>query len=1335
MIFFIACTTICVWPTLRLSTASLQEKLSLGLNPFLRQNIFKITRVCQRDGRLRFDLVVASLFSIAILNRLNSFKGIFGYCKLHVSFRARRARTALASQAPLFHSSVSGAHVSGNSSAKSCLTLNVNSLNNKRDEVEHLLISYNAVVVALQETMSPSWTFGPRLSGYVCFGSRADFKVPGARGVCLAVRKGVSCMEVLCSSFICVVKVAIDSVQFFFCSIYIPCDAPNTSHSRSVALKQLISLIKHFASAPLVIFGDFNMNVEQIKKFVDQFSLQVARMEIQGYTYSAVHQTTIDHILLSESAINFFSNAQVDHACSVSDHFPIIAQIASPTQSAQSPVDVPKFVPLRLDYQRVRAVRSKFVNHASFAQILQSFSDISPVSLDSLSPLYSAFIQAIKDICSELSLYKPPATSTHTLPPKAIALMQEKRNLARMLHFLRSVMIDASSSAYYQNLSAKLIQVSRMGTSLLNAIRRRRWLDHISQVVSQAGANKGKIFALVRSLTGRGNAKLSMSPVQDANGALVSSPAEILRVWELHFGKLFSPTQADAHADSDQPPSPIPPQQQQQQQHHHHQHQQQQHQQQLQQQLQQHQHQQHQQQHQHLQYQHQPQQHQQQPQLQPHFSQHLHDDHLQRLGSLLQQLPELSQQYPLIWGQSSVDPTLFDPLSVPTSWSEFRAALKLLKNGKAPGPSAIPTELLKTSLEPDGSDAAGPANAFARIVFVLVSSAIDFALIPAEMAASFVIPVPKKHFGSTLTSDYRPISLMDSILKIACHILKNRLTPVLPHVVSLEQAGFRRGEESGAQVAALREIVARRCFARGKAASKPTFLAFLDFAQAFDSIPHPLLLQRLACVGISGRFLQFVSALYSASTVIPRIGNSCANPVPLLRGVRQGCPLSPLLFNICIDAISNMMRPFGIPLTPRRRVGSLLFADDIVLLSDSYEELCFQITDVSVWCQVTSMSLNVNKCAVTCVSRSGKCTMIPPFKSIFGVIPSTTSYKYLGIPFAGVDADSSKQITEARLQKLNAAYHSLLPALHMRDLPASSRISLVKAFLVPVAMFGLEFIGTRCQTALKPIDAIIGKALHTVVGGSKHAKCSASVLRKEFNLPPIHASALGSRARMFLKFSSSKTAISFLYGDFESIPQTWMKMTANYLATKALLNSNDRPRDVARQLKDITWTAQEQSDKSTSMKWYSSNSFGSTATKLRIGLDRALTVGFTALIQMRSNSFLTVPRLAHFVPSLINSHSSCPCCSESVCESIEHILLECSAWSAERAKFITPALSAFCRFGVTLKDDADKVQALLGGSIGAKFWTHKVQRVPIAAQVIKFFAAIVPPRRVVLFPP
>ena len=1225
-----SCTKICIWPSLQLSTASLHCKLRLGLTPALLKSIFEVVRVCQRDGRIRFDLVVSSSYAVAILKSLNSARHTFGYCKFHTSYRARRARTALASQS----AAVSSQGSSIFPTIPVCASLNVNSLTKKRDEVEQMLLAENVVVAALQETLTPSWTFGPRISGFRCYGSRSNPKVAGARGICLAVRKGLTSSEIMCSNFVCVVKVLIKNVQIVFASVYIPCAAAATNQSRATAFSELSATISKFSAEPLVILGDLNMNVAETKKMIEVRNWNVNRVPINGFTFSSFHQTCIDHVLVSPLASSLISSGKVDHSIQISDHFPIFAPInVSPTPSSQLS-SCPEWTPLRLDFSRMAANRDEFVNHEIFSSIFQQWSDClsreSP-TLSSVTNLYNSFVSATKEVCADLSMIKPVSTATFDLPQKAIQMLQEKRELCRLSQSLLAIPTDDFAQSFATALRVHLNQFSRICVSFLRAIRRRRWSTFITKVVSQCGSNKKRLYSLIKNLTGCGRAALGLSPVMDSTGALQSNPATIMSVWESHFTKVFS-----ARTISN----------------------------------------------------------------------------------------------PATFTQSEDVPSNLKNLGDSVSWNEFQLALRTLRIGKAPGPSGIPAELLKICLEKKGT-VAGPSNAFGQIIFALVSSVINNGLVPAEMATSFIIPIPKKSSGSTSTGDFRPISLMDSVQKIASHIMKIRLAKVLPSVVSREQAGFRVGEESNVHVAALREIVSRQLVET----KQPVFVAFVDLQLAFDSVPHQLLLDRLMSLGFPQQFVQFVAGSYSNCSGIVRVGNFCSNNIPIACGVRQGCPLSPLLFNIFVDILCAKARPFGVKLNDYKRIGALLFADDIVLISNSDNSLRNQIANIDIWCSQTGMRLNVAKCAVMKLDCNGCPTACAPINTLQGQIPTTNSYKYLGVPFTGVSDSSFDAIFRARLTKTQNSFFGLVNALRIKDIPINMRVCLIKSFLVPVASFGLEFLHVQCKTQVDEIDNYISQALNVAVNGSKRGKCSALVLRREFNLPTLFSRVMGSRARMFLKFANSITAIRLLYSSVSQCGSSWMQSTKRWLQRINCPQVSQAPIAVAAQIRDRFWRSEEERDKSISMSWYRANAFQPVSLSFAsFPRSRFALSGVDAVMQLRSNSFQTVPRLAHFLPSLSASHSSCPFCQGPVPESFEHLLLHCSAWSQDRVTLISPVLQAFRRFGLEPADDAARVKALLGGGAFSKFWFRKVDSVALAVRVAQFMAAVVPARRVVLFP-
>ncbi len=146
---------------------------------------------------------------------------------------------------------------------------------------------------------------------------------------------------------------------------------------------------------------------------------------------------------------------------------------------------------------------------------------------------------------------------------------------------------------------------------------------------------------------------------------------------------------------------------------------------------------------------------------------------------------------------------------------------------------------------------------------------------------------------------------MSTVLKVLLTIVSKRLNREfeINNLFSPAQAGFRTREECSTQVACLYEAAKRREL-KGKA----TYLTFVDLKKAYDTVPHEALFAKLSHFGVRGRSLTFIQKLYAKSKIRVRSGGSLSETVPLLRGVRQGCPLSSVLFNIFINDVLDGTR-------------------------------------------------------------------------------------------------------------------------------------------------------------------------------------------------------------------------------------------------------------------------------------------------------------------------------------------------------------------------------------------------------------------------------------------
>ena len=133
-----------------------------------------------------------------------------------------------------------------------------------------------------------------------------------------------------------------------------------------------------------------------------------------------------------------------------------------------------------------------------------------------------------------------------------------------------------------------------------------------------------------------------------------------------------------------------------------------------------------------------------------------------------------------------------------------------------------------------------------------------------------------------------------------------------------------------------------------------TFLMFVDLSKAYDVVPHEAMFAKLHQIGVRGRMLAFIRVLYESSEV--RVRGSTTT-FKLDRGLRQGCPLSPILFDIFINDLYGrpdvIRRELGveIPGVPEEEglMAGLLFADDLVAIAQSREDMRRQAYNVSEW--------------------------------------------------------------------------------------------------------------------------------------------------------------------------------------------------------------------------------------------------------------------------------------------------------------------------------------------------------------------------------------------------
>ncbi len=205
---------------------------------------------------------------------------------------------------------------------------------------------------------------------------------------------------------------------------------------------------------------------------------------------------------------------------------------------------------------------------------------------------------------------------------------------------------------------------------------------------------------------------------------------------------------------------------------------------------------------------------------------------------------------------------------------------------------------------------------------------------------------------------YRPIALAVVSYKIFMRIMASRLETVveMEHLLADEQQGFRADRSCHAAALTLEIIKGRRL-----KQNKPLHIAYLDISKAYDTVHHEILFQNLMAKGISGQYIENLREMYSNNILRSMTPMGKTQGVPMNRGIRQGCPLSPLLFALYVDEMAEVLRKLN---SNPQEPSMLLYADDMVIWAESQEELQAKLTEVARVMKKLKLQLSLEKTEV-----------------------------------------------------------------------------------------------------------------------------------------------------------------------------------------------------------------------------------------------------------------------------------------------------------------------------------------------------------------------------------
>ena len=239
----------------------------------------------------------------------------------------------------------------------------------------------------------------------------------------------------------------------------------------------------------------------------------------------------------------------------------------------------------------------------------------------------------------------------------------------------------------------------------------------------------------------------------------------------------------------------------------------------------------------------------------------------------------------------------------------------------------------------------------------LFNMSLSKGYVPEDWRKANVVPIYKSGDRQSVTN-YRPVSLLSIISKVLERCIYNRLSPLIS--LNNMQHGFVRGKSTCTQLSEFVHHVGKSLDLSGQ-----TDILYLDFAKAFDTVPHKLLLHKLRVFyGIGGPLLKWFSSYLSnrSQSVVLQGGQS--SWLPVTSGVQQGSILGPLLFLLYINDIPTQVTHSQIA----------LFADDTkIYMPVNDDNDCVKLQNdlnaLMSWSRKWKMKFNVSKCKILTVTQ------------------------------------------------------------------------------------------------------------------------------------------------------------------------------------------------------------------------------------------------------------------------------------------------------------------------------------------------------------------------------
>ena len=404
---------------------------------------------------------------------------------------------------------------------------------------------------------------------------------------------------------------------------------------------------------------------------------------------------------------------------------------------------------------------------------------------------------------------------------------------------------------------------------------------------------------------------------------------------------------------------------------------------------------------------------------------------------------------------------------------EIEKAIKRMKNRKAPGTDIITAEVLKAG----GEHMVNMLHKIFNIVWRTERT-------PKDWGKMLVTPIHKKG-DKQKPENYRAISLLSIPGKVFSRILLDRMKSKTEEATGESQFGFRPNRGTVDAIFIVRQIIEK-----AKEHHVPLHFNFIDFKAAFDTIWRRALWKMMTAIGVDPKIVRIIETLYDNTKCAVVIDGQLTEWFEVGVGLRQGCLLSPTLFNIFLEFVMKELKNLdeSLKLTDSLSI-DIRYADDTTLLSTIFEKLKISTEQLDAACKKWGMKIN-----------GAKCKILSPSSEIITLdgaeVEQVNDFVFLGSMVPNGSEDVKRRISLA-----STAFGRLRNAIwNKRAIGQRLKVRLYNALILPIAIYASETWTLKAEDERR-LEVFEMRCLRRILGVSLRERRTNESIRKALGMP------------------------------------------------------------------------------------------------------------------------------------------------------------------------------------------------------------------------------------------